>query len=84
MLPALEVSEAVKVLVVISLSQSPADKFQVYVGMDTTRSTGKSDKILAVSSPIVILAFFFVFPKPELRSWNMLILSFPLFCLSRM
>lgn len=35
MLPALEVSEAVKVLVVIALSQPPAGEFRVYVGMDT-------------------------------------------------
>lgn len=65
MLPALEVSEAVKVLVVIALSQPPAGEFRVYVGMDTAWSIGKSEKILAYLPLLWYLPPFFLFFFPQ-------------------
>lgn len=66
MLPALEVSEAGEFWWFLH-SLSPADVFQVYVGMDTARSVGKREKTLARLALLWYLPPFF--PSPNL-SWG--------------
>lgn len=83
MLPALEVSEAGEFWWFLH-SLSPADVFQVLCRYGHCSICWKKGENTGMSCPVVILASFFSFPKPELKSWNVPILSFALFSLSKM